>query len=269
MKAIWRVVGMKQTSDIAFAPDWLDLREPADHAARDAALLAKAANCVASGTSVLDLGSGTGSTIRAFERAGFEHLNWRLLDNDAGLLALATHRHPQADGVIGNLSDVEGIALDGIGLVTASALLDLMSHDWVDALAKRLHAAKLPFYAALNYDGEMSWSPSQPSDDIIVDHFNAHQQRDKGTGPALGPTSGVKAARIFEDCGFDVSLAQSPWLIGPDQPVLHTQLLDGIAGAVADIDETIARHWGHARTSSVSTSRAVIGHLDLLATPRT
>jgi SAM-dependent methyltransferase len=258
---------MKQTSDISFAPDWLALREPADHGARDDALLANAAKCVASGTTVLDLGSGTGSTVRAFERAGFDSLNWRLLDNDARLLSLATRRHRQALGIVGDLSILGDIPMDDIGLVTASALLDLMSRDWVEALARRLHAAHLPFYAALNYNGVMTWSPAQPDDEIVVGHFNMHQQRDKGTGPALGPTSGGNVARIFEDLGYQVSVAQSPWTIGPDQAVLHTQLLDGIVGAVAEIDDTLAMNWGDARKATVATSHVNVGHLDLLAVP--
>lgn len=268
MKAIWRVDGMKQTSETAFAPDWLALREPADHAARDGGLLARAAACVARGQAVLDLGSGTGSTIRAFEGAGFSGLDWRLFDNDANLLGLATGRHSGAQGIVGNLGAVDDIALEGIGLVTASALLDLMSEAWVAAFAKRLHAAGLPFYAALNYDGEMSWSPDLPNDREVVAHFNAHQQRDKGTGPALGPASGNAIARIFEGLGYVVHVAHSPWIIGPDQAALHRELLAGIADAVADIDEGLARTWGKARAASVATTRATIGHLDVLALPR-
>lgn len=268
MKVIWRVVGMKQTSDISFAPDWLALREPADHTARDNALLAKAANLVRPDTAVLDLGSGTGSTVRAFEGAGYDTLKWRLLDNDAGLLERAVQNHPLADGVLCNLSCVEEIPLNGVGLVTASALLDLMSHDWIMALAKRLHSANLPFYAALNYDGLMHWSPAQPNDATVVDFFNVHQQRDKGTGKALGPTSGATTTHIFEGLGFDVFVAKSPWTITPDHAALHTQLLDGIANAASDIDDTIARDWGQTRKAAVAISHAKIGHLDILAVPQ-
>lgn len=260
---------MKQTSDTAFAPDWLALREPADHAARDTALLSKAAGLVGPATTVLDLGSGTGSTLRAFERAGFNGLTWRLLDSDAALLSLAADQHPNAQTAVSDLSRVESIDLSNASLVTASALLDLMSHDWVSALADRLFSANLPFYVALSYDGEMSWTPEMVGDDAVCGHFNAHQQRDKGTGPALGPTAGPAAAQTFETLGFDVFVAQSPWSIGPDQPALHTQLLDGIADAVADFDATLARTWGDARKAAVGTSRATIGHLDLLAVPKT
>lgn len=61
MKVMWRVDGMNRISDTQFQPDWLSLREPADHRARATGLLRRAASLVAPGTRVVDLGSGTGS----------------------------------------------------------------------------------------------------------------------------------------------------------------------------------------------------------------
>ena len=44
-------------------------------------------------------------------------------------------------------------ALDGpVNLVTASALLDLVSAEWLERLVNEVAARRLPFYAALNYD---------------------------------------------------------------------------------------------------------------------
>ena len=100
MKAMWRVGGMKQISDSQFQVDWLSLREPADHAARDAALLDRAARCVSPGMRVLDLGSGTGSTARAFSSGGFDELQWCFLDNDPALLQIAKAQHPCRVGAI-------------------------------------------------------------------------------------------------------------------------------------------------------------------------
>jgi len=191
-----------------------------------------------------------------------------LFDNDSNLLDRAKGQHPQAETVIGNLSKVDDIPLAGAHLVTTSALLDLMSADWIKALAQRLHAAKLPFYAALNYDGVMRWTPPRSDDDLITQHFNAHQQTDKGNGIALGPQSAQTAARIFEELGFAVSLAESPWVIGPEAAALHTQLVDGIATAVSKIDQTAGSQWGRARKAAAASAQAYIGHLDLLAIPR-
>ena len=46
---------------MGFSADWLALREPADHAARDGDLLAAAAQVA--GAVIVDLGCGTGSTL--------------------------------------------------------------------------------------------------------------------------------------------------------------------------------------------------------------
>lgn len=265
---MWRAVGMKQTSDISFAPDWLALREPADHAARDAGLLAQAAGCAGPAGQVLDLGSGAGSTVRAFQGAGFDDLTWRLFDNDPVLLAIARQRHPDVQTVVGDLGAVADVPLAGVNLVTASALLDLMSFEWVTALAKRLQAANLPFYGALNYDGVMKWAPTHERDDAVTHLFNQHQQRDKGVGAALGPMSGVQVARVFEDHGFDVTIAQSPWQIGPQEAELHHQLLNGIADAVAELDDPLARAWHRARSAEVAQLQGTIGHTDILAVPQ-
>ena len=47
-------------------------------------------------------------------------------------------------------------ALDGpVDLVTTSALLDLVSDDWLERLAIEAAARRLPVYAALSYDGRI------------------------------------------------------------------------------------------------------------------
>lgn len=143
---------------MSFEAEWLALREPADRAARDPALLAAAVQ-VAEGGWVLDLGCGTGSTARAFASVGGRVAGWRLFDGDARLLAEAVARTPGAEGVEGDLADLPALPLEGIGLVTASALLDLVSHAWIEGLAARLAEAGVGFYAALSVDGRMAWTP--------------------------------------------------------------------------------------------------------------
>lgn len=50
---------------MGFAPQWLALREPADRAARDTALLARAAHLAGPAPVIVDLGAGTGASVRA------------------------------------------------------------------------------------------------------------------------------------------------------------------------------------------------------------
>ena len=267
MKVTWRADGMKQISDTQFEADWLTLREPADHAARDASLLRQAAGLIRPGMRVLDLGSGTGSTARAFARHDFSEFQWRFFDNDPALLQVAKAEHPMSECVEGDVADIGALPLKDVQLVTASALLDLMSLEWVAALVARLDAEQIPFYAALNYDGAMQWDPAMARDRVITFAFNRHQQSEKGTGTALGPEATKVAGRAFKAAGFEVTVAQSPWRIGPDEAMLHRELLQGIGNAAQEAGEPKATEWTRARCADVETSRCVVGHQDMLAWP--
>src|SRR5688572_23759953 len=74
-----------------FSADWLALREPADHRARDAGLLRALADWAEQrgDLTVLDLGCGAGSNARAMipHLRGTQH--WRLVDYDRALLETA------------------------------------------------------------------------------------------------------------------------------------------------------------------------------------
>lgn len=262
-------VGMKQISDpTTFAPDWLALREPADHAARDPQLLSAAHAAVGKGGVVLDLGSGTGSTVRAFAQSGLAEVQWRLLDDDPTLLSIARERHPEAECVLGSVLDIEQLRFENVHIVTASALMDLMTQGWLEAFADRLQADGIAFYAALNYDGQMLWTPEDRQDAQVTDAFNSHQKRDKGHGAALGPEASSVMRNVFEDRGYHVATAVSPWRLGPDQSALHEALLLGIADAAEEQGLNDAQDWASVRRAGVHNSNAVIGHIDLLATPK-
>ena len=91
-----------------FSIDWLDLRENADHRARDKTLIEQAIRwlddvSIPNQTPLIaDLGSGTGSTIRSFDNLIAEDpkpLSWRLIDHDPILLAEAKHRHEVSNSI--------------------------------------------------------------------------------------------------------------------------------------------------------------------------
>ena len=252
---------------MGFSPDWLALREPADGAARDAALLARAVEAAGPEPVILDLGCGTGSTTRAMADQLPKGTQWRLLDGDQALLDRARDEVGAGpEFILQDLSDVDALPLDGVTLVTASALLDLVSEDWVKALTDRLN---VPFYAALSYDGAMAWAPESASDRDVETFFNRHQRSDKGLGRALGPDAGPRAAALFEAAGFDVTLAQSPWDLGPDMAALQTLLNDGIAAAAEEAGLSDAPKWADTRRKTADQGRTRVGHIDLLALPHT
>jgi SAM-dependent methyltransferase len=251
---------------MGFSADWLALRDPADQAARDPALLARAAQAAGPAPVILDLGCGTGASWAALAPHLPATARWVLVDNDPALLRIAAARiGPAAQCVQLDLTQLDRLPLAGVTLVTASALLDLVSESWVRGLAQRL---SVPFYAALSYDGHMRWTPSHPDDAAVTQAFNADQRRDKGFGPALGPQAAERAAAVFAALGFDTAQAPSPWMLEPAAARLQAELTDGIAQAAHAAGCAQALDWGRHRRDSAPSGSAVIGHIDLLAFPK-
>jgi hypothetical protein len=253
---------------MAFSADWLSLREPVDHASRDGALLAQAIALAGRNAAVADLGSGTGSTARAFTGEFCQGWTWRFFDSDEALLAIASRRHPSSEQHQFDLADIGTLDFHDVDLVTASALLDLMPQSWVEALAEKLSRAAVPFYASLNYNGVMHWSPPSDDDALITGAFNDHQRTNKGLGPALGPASASHTMRIFQRHGFDVIAGDSPWRLDAQTLALHEAILEGIASAVAEGGCEHASEWLDQRKAQLASTNGYIGHTDLLAIPQ-
>ena len=270
-----------------FSLDWLDLRETADRRARDAGLLARAKHWLRGDPSserrstIVDLGAGTGSTLRAFtESDDFSPtgIEWLLVDQDRQLLAEARRRHGRSQSVETcelDLAKISDLPLTRARLVTASALFDLVSTKFVDNLVIHLETLcqqqPLGFYAALNYDGTTQWTPTHPLDDAVLEAFNRDQQRDKGFGPALGPDACDYLERRFIEAGFNVSSAKSPWILDGTDRSMMTELITGIAAAVANtptLDSKSLKDWLEFRLNKVNQGSCIVGHTDLLAWPR-
>ena len=197
-----------------FDPAWLALREPVDHRSRSAAAMSLLAPawCAGGWTRVVDLGSGTGSNLRYLAPRLPGVGRWTLVDRDEDLLARAT----APDGVevkrlVGDLADagLEAIRDSDVDLATGSALLDLVSRDWLRGLAEACRDARCAALFALTYDGTIQWTaadgrrPADDPDDALVRRaVNSHQRRDKGLGPALGPMVGLMAETLFREAGY-------------------------------------------------------------------
>ena len=138
--------------------------------------------------------------------------------------------------------------------MTASALLDLTSPEWLDALASRCRAAHAVALFALTYDGRIACEPDDPIDELIRALVNRHQQRDKGFGPAAGPDAADAAAQAFERHGFIVHRAPSDWELGAESRPLQQQLVDGWATAAIEMsrrDAAAIRAWRARRTAAI------------------
>lgn len=262
-----------------FSADWLALREPFDLQARNADV----SNAVAASLKklsivrIVDLACGTGSTLRALSPRLAAQQNWRLADNDLGLLARASAMQLPKNTTVTTLAldlnrDLEA-ALDGpVDLVTTSALLDLVSEPWLERLAVEIAARSIPLYAALSYDGRIEFTPSDQLDAAVVTAVNAHQRTDKGFGPALGPAAATYAIARFKSLGYSVVRGAADWVIGPDDRDMQMEVLAGWAGAaretgeltIADAATWLTRRRG-AVTAGISSIR--VGHVDLFAAP--
>lgn len=251
---------------MGFSPEWLALREPSDLAARDQALMHAAVAAAGREPIILDVGCGTGSSVRALAPHLPAGTQWRLVDNDPELLKRAsTKSGGSLSTYCMDIRELEQLPLDGVTLVTASALLDLVSREWLLELASRV---RVPLYLALSYDGSMQWSPEDPFDGVVTEAFNRHQQGDKGFGQALGPDAINAAHTILEKAGFDVTVAPSPWHLGPEDAALQQALVEGIAQAAAEAGEVNALAWGAKRIAGANDSSCTIGHSDILAIPQ-
>jgi hypothetical protein len=254
-----------------FAADWLALREPADQAARDPDLMRQAAAAAGPAAIIVDLGSGTGAMMRALAPSLGAGQSWRLVDSDRQLLAackapseIAVTTHEMS------LLALEDLPLSGATLVTASALFDLVSEDWLARLATRLAASRLPLYASLTYDGIAEWEPSHALDATLRDALNNHQHGDKGFGPALGPDATECLAALMVRHGYRVAQVSSLWRLGPQRAALQIATNEGFAAAALDLSacpgDTLA-DWLACRRSAALTGRMRVGHQDLLAIP--
>ena len=275
-----------------FPIDWLNLREAADLRARDKMLKQAALDWLGLGTTtatlngipltpeeviITDLGAGTGSTLRALAVPGSQRAVWRLVDIDGALLDVAISRHGKDYRIEDYQSDlmiVGELPLGGTRLVTASALFDLASAPFIDALVKRLASLRsgwpCALYAALTYDGTLQWTPPHPYDDAVLAALNRDQRRDKGMGLALGPDAGPYLAKVLREAGFTVATARSPWQLAVADSALTSEFITGLAAAVAKvegIEGAALNEWRDFRLAHVPTGTCTVGHVDILAIP--
>jgi SAM-dependent methyltransferase len=255
--------------------DWLALREPADFAARSAPLTRAVVDALPlrRPLRILDLATGTGSNVRYLVRFLPPDQEWILVDRDPELLAEAARRTAAIMAVetkcfdLGPLDHPEIFA--NRELVTASALLDLVSERWLRDLAERCRAARTAVLFALTYNGQSHCSPAEPEDDAIRELMNRHQRsNDKGFGRAAGPDAVDRAERCFAAAGYAMTRESSDWVLAPEMHALQRELIDGWADAAAEIapeQSAMIQSWRVRRQDHVARhrSRIVVGHDDL------
>ncbi|MGQ7260617.1 glycosyltransferase [Vreelandella sp. V005] len=279
-----------------FEADWLTLRESADFAARSQRLARFAAEwlgALSPTPQIVDLGCGRGSNMRFLAPLMSGHQRWALVDHDAILLAQARQRAAGLGGIDGHpvavethcvsLETLDQVPLGDAQLVTASALLDLVSQQWIDAFVDRCATQHQALLIALSVTGE--WHFIDPQGEPVLDDedhwllamFIAHQQRNKGLGDALGGQAQEALATALEKADYRIEQEDTPWQLAAgdhEQQPLMTALLEGWAEAATEqAPEAAARiaNWLARRQQSVTNGElgVWVGHRDLFAMPPT
>ncbi|MBU2955576.1 glycosyltransferase family 4 protein [Marinobacter sp. F3R08] len=272
-----------------FASEWLAAREGPDHRARarrlneqlnqwlveryDAQLPVNRCPML-----IVDMGAGRGSNARYLVPVLQVPQTWLALDQDAVLLREARLGVARLDvpfetcAVQLTTGNMEQLLPPEIALITASALIDLVSEPWLSALSQAAVRRRSAMLIALSYAGQFEVSPGHSDDDLVQDLVNQHQHGDKGTGAALGPDAPGVLKKLLTAEGYRVELAESPWILSEGDQVLARMLMRGWVDAAIE-QSPGNRHqltrWLDTRSRQLLAGQLTImvRHLDLLALP--
>jgi hypothetical protein len=261
---------------------WLALREPEDARARSADLASAVRALVDRPLEVHDLGSGTGAMMRWLAPRLAGPQTWVLHDRDAPLM-----RRAGEDGIpddrdgrpvfvrtcVTDLGRLRAVDLRRASLVTASALLDVLTSQEVHTVAAACMAAGVPTMLSLSVTGAVELRPRHPFDEAIRAAFNAHQQRSVDGRRLLGPHAVAVLRGLFLEAGWHVRPAETPWRLGPHEPRLLAEWLQGWVGAALEQSPSQRSHAlayldlrrGQLGDGALSV---IVHHRDLLAWPR-
>jgi len=260
------------------SPDWLDLREGADAAARSRGLVELLRRRLPTGGRwvIHDLACGSGAMGRWLAPLLPGAQRWVLRDRDADLLALAAADVPAGGAAVETrLSDVTQLGADdlaGATLITASALLDLLTGDELAALIGACAGAGCPLLFTLSVTGRVRLDPGDRLDARVAEAFNAHQRRMTPRGRLVGPDAVEAAVGAFRRRGARVIVRPSPWRLRGTETRLVAEWLAGWVGAACEQEPGLAAEADLYRRRRLREARAgrlavTVGHTDLLVLP--
>ena len=272
------------SSEARAGSDWLALREPADAVARSADLVDRVRGRLSRTDPLVvhDLGCGTGSMARWLSARLEGPQRWVLYDRDVELLPLASADPPRLalDGSPvsietrrRDITRLDPEELTGADLVTASALLDMMTAPELERFVVSCSGPRCPVLVALSVTGDVELAPADPLDRQVGDAFNDHQRRGVGAGRLLGPDAVEAATYAFGRSGSDVVTRPSPWRLGPAEAALVAEWFTGWLGAACEQRPDLRAATGPYARRRLAQAGAgelsvVVGHQDLLALPR-
>jgi hypothetical protein len=230
---------------------------------------------------LMEIATGLGSGTRFVSPRLTNQQHWTLVDHDPQLLnSIGPEMNRSLPGleyqvVDHDLRNLDGLKAPSIDAVLTQALLDLASEEWLVSLADWLAAQQVPFLASLTVDGRVEWTPADPRDADVQRAFRVHQTFDRGFGASPGPKAAQRMQRLLVARGFDVCVEEADWSIPPEDVQMVEGMVDGIAWAAseaaehADVSTALISDWYRDRKASLSTVGLRVGHIDLLAIPKT
>ncbi len=273
-----------------FASNWLAARETADHRARSGKLTDSLSRWLSQRyyaldaedrpkpLQIVDLGAGRGSNAVFLVHALQVPQAWLAIDQDAGLLGEAKQRIETWDvpfeiaPVQLTPENLEQSLTQDVSLITASALIDLVSEPWLGALAEAAVARHAAVLIVLSYAGWFEVTPALPDDSLLRELVNRHQHGDKGAGAALGPEASAVLQNALAEQDYQVELAESFWQLDAGDSELIQMLMEGWVEAAMEQDpdcrESLAR-WLETRYTQLAEGclRVSVNHIDLLGLP--
>ena len=268
---------------VRVSPEWLDLREPADAAARAPELVHRLARHLPSDGDLVihDLGGGSGAMGRwlAPRLRGPQH--WVIHDRDPDLLELALSNPPAAaaDGAAVTVetrrSDITRLApgeLTGAGLIVASALLDMLTARELAGMLGACTRAGCPALLAMTVAGRVALTPGEPLDARLASAFDAHQRRTTQAGRLLGPDAVAVAVDELRESGAEVLVRPSPWRLDAVHAELTAAWFGGWVAAACEQEPALAAEAAAYRERRLAQAAAgelliTVDHADLLVLP--
>ncbi len=206
---------------------------------------------------------------------------WILHDRDPELLRRAervplldAHGGPVAvQTLLSDIASLRGGDLVGTSLVTASALLDLLTGAEVAGLVSACVDAGCLALLTLSVVGRVELAPADPLDSVLESAFNAHQRRPVRGRRLLGPDAVDAASAEFERRGAVVYSCPSLWRLGSAHAALTMEWLKGWVGAACEQQPELASaaqpYLRRRRAECFAGDlRVLVHHRDLLAVPR-
>jgi SAM-dependent methyltransferase len=250
------------STETDFSVKWLNTRYPFDVAARNsevekAALMALPPD---RDLRLLDLGAGTGNSCRYFIPKLPQNQEWLLVELNPDLIEAAKQqlvefakaegykRLPSDDGLkfkgkktihirflqhsFLHLNDV--LDLSGFDLVTAGAVIDLLSTDMLEQLVQQFIGHVAPFLATINFVG-LLFDQATDRDRQYAALYMQHMQRERPFGRALGAhcIPFLESWLLIRDIPF--LSGASDWMIRPEDTAMHAFQLDFMEEAITEM----------------------------------